>query len=427
MRVALRQRSRLATCSVAARMRRTVRRAAACARHFEETDNTMRKALSFLAFAAAMLLSTPLLAQDGSNIKGLYLLTDYPAVTAQPGTTSTLRLQLRNYGLPPERLDLKVEGVPEGWSATLLGGGQPVAAAMPATDDSTSLQLQLKVPADAGTQPRTLNVVAEGGGQRIILPVHIMLAKQLPTKLSLDTKLPAIRGGTQSSFDYSLTVKNDSGKDLTVSFAAKAPQYFDTSFTEGYGSQQISSLPIKAGESKDIKLTVRPPGNTEPGSYPVQVVASADGIEAASQLQLEIIGQPRLRLAGRDGLMSGKAEAGKLSSIPVVVRNDGAAAADNVALSGSGPSGWTVEFEPKSIEHLAPGQQAEVQARITPSERSLAGDYMTHLTATAAGQSASGDFRITVSTSSLWGIAGAIILAIAVLILVGAVARFGRR
>jgi len=386
----------------------------------------MRKALSFLALAAAMLLSAPVLAQ-GNDIKGLYLLTDYPAVTAQPGTTSTLSLRLRNYGLPPERLDLKIDGVPDGWDATLLGGGQPIAAAMPAPGDSVSLQLRLKVPADAGTQARTLTVVAEGGGQRIALPVRIALAKELPTKLSLETKLPAIRGGAQSSFDYSLTVKNDSGKDLTISFAAKAPQYFDTSFTEGYGSQQISSLPVKAGESKDVKLTVRPPGNTEPGSYPVQVVASAEGIEAASQLKLDIVGQPRLQLAGRDGLMSGNAQAGKVSSIPVVIRNDGGAAADNVTLAGSGPSGWTVEFEPKAIEHLAPGQQVEAQARITPSERSLAGDYMTHVTATAGGQSASGDFRVTVSTSSLWGIVGAIILAIAVLILVGAVARFGRR
>jgi len=373
-----------------------------------------------------MLLSAPALAQ-GNNIKGLYLLTDYPAVTAKPGTTSTISLHLRNYGLPPERLNLAIDDVPPGWEATLLGGGQPVAAAMPGTDDSVSLQLRLKVPADAGTQARTLTVVAAGDGQRIALPVHVALAKELPTKLSLETKLPAIRGGAQSSFDYSLTVKNDSGKDLTVSFAAKAPQYFDTSFTEGYGSQQISSLPIKAGESKDVKLTVRPPGNTEPGSYPVQVVASAEGIEAAGQLKLDIVGQPRLQLAGRDGLMSGKAQAGKASSIPVIVRNDGGAAADNVALSGSGPSGWTLAFEPKAIEHLAPGQQVEAQARITPSERSLAGDYMTHVTATAGGQSASGDFRITVGTSSLWGIVGAVILAIAVLILVGAVARFGRR
>jgi len=386
----------------------------------------MRKTLSLWVLAATLLLSASVFAQ-GTAPKGLYLLTDYPAITAKPGTTSTLQLRLRNYGQAPQRLALRIEGVPAGWGATLLGGGQPVAAAMPATDDGVSLQLQLKVPADAGTEPHTLTVVAEGGQQRIDLPVEVMLAKELPARLSLESKLPDIKGGAQSAFDYSLSVTNGSGRDLVVNFAAQAPQYFDTSFTEGYGSQQISSLPIKAGESKDIKLTVHPPRNAEPGSYPVQVTASADGIHADSKLRLEIVGQPRLRVTGRDGLMSGNAEVGAASTIPVVVRNDGGAAADHVTLAGSAPAGWTVAFEPKAIDHLAPGKQAEVQARITPSARSLAGDYMASLTATAGGESATGDFRVTVSTSSLWGIVGVAILAIAVLILVGAVARFGRR
>src|SRR5262245_19951123 len=55
------------------------------------------------------------------DIKGLYLLTDYPAVTVRPGTTSTVSLRLQNYNLPPERLELTVSGVPSGWTATLLG------------------------------------------------------------------------------------------------------------------------------------------------------------------------------------------------------------------------------------------------------------------------------------------------------------------
>ena len=39
-----------------------------------------------------------------SDVKGLFLLTDYPAVTLRPGTTSSINLKLQNYGLPPERL-----------------------------------------------------------------------------------------------------------------------------------------------------------------------------------------------------------------------------------------------------------------------------------------------------------------------------------
>jgi len=114
-------------------------------------------------------------------------------------------------------------------------------------------------------------------------------------------------------------------------------------------------------------------------------------------------------------------------AVPVLVTSIGIAPADDVELSGSGPSGWKVVFEPKSLDNLAPGQSREVQALITPSEKAVAGDYVTSLRATARGESASATFRIGVSTSTLWGVTGIGIIAISLLVLVGAVARFGRR
>ncbi|HEY0441239.1 MAG TPA: NEW3 domain-containing protein [Xanthobacteraceae bacterium] len=361
------------------------------------------------------------------DVKGLYLLTDYPAVTVRPGTTATVPLRLQNYALAPERLALKVDGVPQGWTATLLGGGQPVAAAMPGTNSSVALQLRVEVPADAAMGTQTLTVSAQGQGQNVSLPVQVALAKELPAKLTVEPKLPALRGSARSTFEYQLAIKNDSGRNLLVSFGAQAPRNFETSFTEQYGSQELSSIPIEAGQSKEIKLKVRPPNTIGAGRYPVAVNVSAEDAKADAQVALEIVGQPRLRIAGRDGLMSGRAEAGTEASVPVVIFNDGSAPADAIELSGSGPSGWKVEFEPKAIERIAPGQRAEVQALITPSAKSLAGDYMANLRASAQGEQATGDFRVTVSTSTVWGIAGAGILGIALLIMVGAVARFGRR
>src|SRR3569623_3624343 len=85
----------------------------------------------FLAIAATLCaLAAPAFAADTHDVKGLYLLTDYPAVTVQPGATSTVNIKLHNYAVPPERLALSVNGVPTGWPATLLGGGQPIAAAV---------------------------------------------------------------------------------------------------------------------------------------------------------------------------------------------------------------------------------------------------------------------------------------------------------
>src|SRR5436309_204914 len=197
--------------------------------------------LALVAIAASLLAPITRAEEPPKDVKGLYLLTDYPAVSVRLGTTSTVSLRLQNYGQAPERLALKVDGVPSGWTATLLGGGQPVAAAMPATNGSVSLQLRLDVPANAAMGTQTLTVKAEGQGTNVSLPVAVTLAKDLPAKLSVDPTLPSLRGSAKTSFEYQVTIKNDSGKNLLVSLAAQGPPNFDTSFTEAYGSQELSS------------------------------------------------------------------------------------------------------------------------------------------------------------------------------------------
>src|SRR5947207_15876115 len=96
---------------------------------------------------SALAVSGPATSEEAKNdVKGLFLLTDYPAVSVRPGTTSSVNLRLQNYALPPERLELSVAGAPSGWTATLIGNGQPIAAAMPATNANLPLQLRLDVP-----------------------------------------------------------------------------------------------------------------------------------------------------------------------------------------------------------------------------------------------------------------------------------------
>jgi len=388
---------------------------------------TMRSAL--IAALSWLALMAPAAAQEKSppDVKGLYLLTDYPAVTVRPGNTATINLKLQNYAVPPERLALSVAGVPSGWTATLMGGGQPIAAAMPASNSNVPMELRLDVPKDAPMGTQTLTIEAKGTNTTATLPINVTLAKDLPAKLTLTPQLPELRGSSRSSFEYQLAIKNDSGKKLLISLAAQAPQNFDTTFTEQYGSQELTAIPVDPGQSKDVKLKVTPPTTIGAGKYPVTVRIAAEDATATAQVALEITGQPKLELTGREGLVSARATAGTEATIPVIVANSGTAPAESVELSGSGPSGWKVEFEPKTIASIPPKEIKEVQARITPTEKAIAGDYVVSLSASARGETANQSFRITVTTSTIWGIAGVGIIGIALLIMVGAVARFGRR
>jgi uncharacterized membrane protein len=263
-------------------------------------------------------------AEEAKNdVKGIFLLTDYPAVTLRPGSTSSINLKLQNYGSPPERLALSVAGVPSGWTATLIGNGQPVSAALPATNSSVSLELRLDVPKDAAVGTTNLTVNAQGGGVNASLPVAVTLATDLPAKLALNPQLPELRGTSKSNFEFQLGIKNDSGKKLTVSLAAQAPQNFDATFTEQYGSQELNAIPLDAGQSKDVKLKVRPPNTVAAGKYKVAAKVSAEDASATTDLVLDVTGQPKIDISGREGLLSARAEAGKETSIPVVLTNSG--------------------------------------------------------------------------------------------------------
>ena len=386
----------------------------------------MRCLIALLALVVGLAGTTVGHAQEAP--RGLFLMTDYPAQAVRAGETATIRMKLANAGLPPEPVALSLTGVPTGWKVDLLGGGQTVASAMPGVNQDVALQLRVEVPKDAQPGAQKITVSAKGPiTQAPDLVLTLTVATEAPAKLSLKSRLPSLRGTPRSSFEYTLTVGNDSGKDLTVALSAQAPANFQTTFSEAYGSNEISSIPVEAGQTKDIKVRVTPPRDVKAGDYPVLVRVAAEGATADLRVTLQISGQGRLALSTRDGRLSGEAEVGKTSTFTLVLTNDGTAAIDEVEMSGTVPTNWKVEFNPRTIASLAPGDKKEVQVSVTPGEKAIAGDYVASFRANGRGEQASADFRITVTTSTLWGAVGIAIIAVALLVLLGAVARFGRR
>ena len=115
--------------------------------------------------ALFVLLATPVFAADppaSAPVKGLWLITEYPSQTVRAGEVANVRFKLQNAALPPEQLALTVSGVPAGWKMDILGGGQPVAAAMPAVNESVSLQLRVDVPKDAPPGSQSVVIRAKG-------------------------------------------------------------------------------------------------------------------------------------------------------------------------------------------------------------------------------------------------------------------------
>jgi len=367
-------------------------------------------------------------ADKASAVTGLYLTTRYPALTVRAGETTTIDLSLRNFNLPPQQLALSVPQLASGWKATVLGGGQPIESAIVAPDSEEKLQLRLEPPSGTGPGNYSFLVEAQGGGSTLKLPIIVTIGQELPAKLKLTTNFPALRGTATTSFKFKVTVANDSGRDATINFSADAPKNFQVTFTEAYGTQQLTSIPIEAGKSKDIEASIALPRDTPAGEYKLALHAKSEAASADLDLTITIIGQARLALAGEGGRLSGEAYAGQDSQLTVVAKNDGSEAARDVEFSATAPEGWKTSFDPKELPELGAGKSQSIKVTLTPAARAIAGDYQTTIRAgSAGGLSESANFRITVLTSTVWGAVGIGVIAAALLVVVFAVARFGRR
>jgi len=380
-----------------------------------------------LLVAAGLTLALAFGTPGAPAFRGLALYTPYPDQTVRAGEPVTLNLTVRNFGLPPQVVRLEMPTLPAGWRATFLAGGRVVSAVYVLPDQEATVSLRLDPPRTVRSGRVRFSVVAAGQDGRAELPITLTLGQVLPPRLRLEAELPVLRGPATSSFRYRVTLRNDSDQDLLVQLDAQTPRRFQVSFTPTTGTQQVTSLPVKAGESRDMDVEVSLPQDAPAGEYRVTIRASAAGASATLPLTLEVTGRPELQVTAPDGRLSGRAYAGQETPLRIVVKNNGSAPARNVTLTSSPPSGWDVKFDPERIEEIPPKGQAEVTARLRPSPRAIAGDYMVTITASAGDVSNSADFRITVLTRTLWGIVGVALIAAALLVVGQAVSRYGRR
>jgi uncharacterized membrane protein len=383
-------------------------------------------------FALLIVLSTipfPLWAAEAPppDIKGLWLTSDYPNVSARAGEDARFNISLINYGLAPQLVGLMLENLPQGWSGELRGGGRPVSAAFVDYNAKSNLELQVKVPADAKPQRYTFSIKATASAPIQDLALAITVEARSGAALTAEPKLPTLRGSPRSAFDFRLTAKNDSADNMLVTLAADAPKGFQVVFKEGYGTQEVTSLPFKAGESKDISVDVKPPPTIAAGQYPITVQLAGERAKVQTRLVLDITGQPAVSLTGENDRLSGDINAGREKRFNFILRNTGSAEARNISLSASAPTGWKVTFDPKELPSLAANSEEKVAAIVTPSDKALAGDYMITVRASGDGVSESASYRMTVLTSTVWGVVGLGVIAASLLVLLGAVGRFGRR
>ncbi|WP_320128193.1 NEW3 domain-containing protein [uncultured Sphaerochaeta sp.] len=381
----------------------------------------------WVVLAIVLLGLTPLVA--ATTYEGLSVATSYPSLNVSNTDMIVFDLTVKNYNLAPQRVNLSVAGLPTGWEYQFVGGGGLINAVFAEPDKAATVQLWVVPTKTTTASAHDFTVVAKGeDNASFSLPLTVTMGQKLPQRLALDTELPTIEGAADSDFAFEVTLHNNSAAETLVDLAAKLPDGFTAKFAEQYASKNENTLSIAAGAAKTLKVTVTPPQGLAEGTYPVTVIAKAASASANVSVNLQVQGQARLSLTGEGGLLSGNAVAGKERVVTLELKNSGTADAKDIKLSAYSPTNWNVTFSPEKVDVVAAGKTQTVKATLKPSSQAITGDYSVTLKADSTNSgNISTQYRVTVKTSSLWGIVSILIIAAAAVILVFAIKKFGRR
>ena len=361
----------------------------------------MLKKLAAVSAAAMLML---LLAVPALAAGKLELSTKYTGIYAKPGDTLNFDLDFSNLSDSGQNVKLSAAGLPEHWIGYFEGSGKTISSVyiLPASSGDTGSRLvpyNLTIPDDAqkGDYSFTLKAAAQDGS-RSDLQVTVSVTDE------------AAGSKVLSDQSYSLSAEVPAG--WSVSFQA--------------ASTAVSSVEVNGHGTQAVTITVTPPASVEAGTYTIPVRATSSSQDLEQDLKITITGKYALDIQTTDSRLSFDANVGKSQTVALNVINSGNIDLQNVNLNSQAPSGWTVEFSESTIDLLPAGQTKEVTVNVTPGKDAMSGDYAMKISAKNSQTSIDQNFRVTVKTSTLWGVVGICMIGLILLGVSEVFRRFGR-
>ena len=388
----------------------------------------MRKVTVTVALFIAVLsaLATPLAAQTdtGQTGSGLTLTTPYPGLTVEPGDTASFDLLLT--AASTTTVDLSVDGVPEGWTASFRGGGFVVNQVTAGTDEAPDLTLSVIIPTGTADGSFPLTVSADSSGSSATLAIEVVVQGGAGGTVTMTPEYTGVRGPSSETFTFPVDIRNDSPAEVQLELSAEGPIGWIVE-ARPQSQTQASAITIDPGATTKITVTANPSTTAAAGVYDLRVVARGGGVDAEAPLQVQITGSFDMQISTPDQRLNADVTAGQATQFPVIVFNTGTADLVQVSLDSIPPSGWEVTWDTELIPTIAAGDFATVNATITPSAEAIAGDYQITFRASSDDANASMDVRTTVSPSAFGGLVGIGLILLTLAALGWVFRRFGRR
>ena len=359
--------------------------------------------------AALVIVLTVLPMKNVYAVDNVTLFTPFTGTTAIPGETVSYTVDVINSGSSIQSMSFTLENVREGWEYKFTADGRDIRELSVRGDSEQKINLDITLPLDANKGDYRFQLVATNDSGKSILPLLVEVTEQGSAATELTSEQANLQGHADTDFNYTVTLRNRTANQQNYALTANVGEGWTVTFKSG--SDSISSIQLDPNSSEDLTVTVTPPENVEAGTYEIPIKAQSGSTSAELTLEAVITGSYDMQLSTPDGNLSADIVAGGERTIQLVVTNTGTAPLAGIELTSSTPPNWDVEFDQKTVGPLEPGDQATVKATIKAPDEAIAGDYVVSFKATAPEVSSDATFRISVETSTLWGIVAILIIA----------------
>ena len=388
----------------------------------------MRRKIYSMSAALLLLFLTVFSSFPAFAAGGLELYTDYPGISVKAGDSQTISMNVSSSSGSSLDADLSILSMPEGWEGYFSGNGSQISRVHVENGAEAPVTFNLEIPEDAAEGDYTVQLqAASDTGLTDVTDLVFSIQEVQYGQGSFEAEYPEQEGASGTAFSFSTTLVNNSAADQSYSLAAQAPAGWQVSFQPSGETTQVASIEVAAASSQGLTVEVTPPENVEAGEYtiPVSAISANDTLE--TELKVTVTGTYALDLSTPSGLLSFDAHANRESDVTLSITNNSNVDLQNITLTSSAPTDWTVTFEESSIDVLEAGATQEITAHVTPGDSAMTGDYVTTVTASCSEVSDTAEFRVSVKTDTVWGIV-AVLIILALIAGVGAVfKKYGRR
>lgn len=374
-----------------------------------------RKTRGCLAAAGLMaLFFAAALAFPARADNGLDLSTQYPGIFARPGDNLSIPVRLSNSTGTGMDVDVSIRSLPDSWDGYLQGGNYQVNRVyVKPGEEGETVTLHLTVPKELkeGSYKAQIQASSESGISDQ-LEIQFQVNEKEAGKGSFTSEYPRQEGASGTDFSFNTTLINNGLKPQSYSLSSNAPAGWNVSFTPSGNTAKVAAIDVESGQSQGLTVSVTPPELVSAGEYTISCTAVSAEETLNLDLTVTVTGTYAMALTTPDGRLSFDAHAGQESDVTLQIQNTGNVDLENVSVNATAPSGWVVTYnlENNLVDSIPAGTTAEVIAHVKPDSDAITGDYVTSFTASNSQTSAKVDFRVSVKTSTLWGIVATLLI-----------------